>query len=131
MRSILRGRGSVVVLGLLAIARRAMPAATVLCMVTLGGTEAIGLKAQIGAITVGCQADLIQVRLNRPHLLPLYEVISHLVYAARADDVTTVVVDGKVVMRNGDVRTLDLRTIRTQVRHIARQIAAALLPPGE
>jgi len=108
-----------------------MPAATVLRMATLGGAEAIGLEAHIGAITVGRQADLIQVRLNRPHLIPLYDVISHLVYAARADDVTTVVVDGKVVMRNGDVLTLDLETIRTQVRHIARQIAAALLPPGD
>src|SRR6185295_3412227 len=70
-----------------------LPAATVLRMATLGGAEAIGLGAHIGAITVGRQADLIQVRLNRPHLIPLYDVISHLVYAARADDVTTVVVD--------------------------------------
>ena len=108
-----------------------MPAATVLRMATLGGAEAIGLEASIGAITVGRRADLIQVRLDRPHLIPLYDVISHLVYAARADDVTTVVVDGKVVMRNGDVSTLDLETIRAQVRHIARQIAAALLPPGD
>jgi 5-methylthioadenosine/S-adenosylhomocysteine deaminase len=108
-----------------------MPATAVLRMATLGGAEAIGLGAQIGAVTVGRQADLIQIRLNRPHLLPLYDVISHLVYAARADDVTTVVVDGKVVMHNRDVRTLDLGTIRTQVRRIARQIAAALLPPGD
>src|SRR5205814_1923252 len=88
--------------------------------------EAIGLDAQIGAITVGRQADLIQVRLNRPHLTPMYDVISHLVYAARADDVTTVVVDGRVVMRNGDVLTLDLRTIQARARRIAGEIAAAL-----
>jgi 5-methylthioadenosine/S-adenosylhomocysteine deaminase len=103
-----------------------LPAATVLRMATLGGAEAIGLDARIGAITVGRQADLIQVRLDRPHLIPLYDVISHLVYAARADDVTTVVVDGKVVMLNGDVLTLDLRTIHAKARRIARQIAAAL-----
>jgi 5-methylthioadenosine/S-adenosylhomocysteine deaminase len=106
-----------------------LPAATVLRMATLGGAEAIGLGAHIGAITVGRQADLIQVRLNRPHMIPLYDVISHLVYAARADDVTTVVVDGKVVMLNGDVLTLDLRTIRTKARRIAREIAAALRSP--
>ena len=105
-----------------------LPAATVLRMATLGGAEAIGLGAHIGAITVGRQADLIQVRLNRPHLIPLYDVTSHLVYAARADDVTTVVVDGKVVMRNGHVLTLDLRTIETKARRIAREIAAALRP---
>jgi 5-methylthioadenosine/S-adenosylhomocysteine deaminase len=105
-----------------------LPAATVLRMATLGGAEAIGLDAQIGAITVGRQADLIQVRLNRPHLIPLYDVISHLVYAARADDVTTVVVDGTVVMRNGVVLTLDLPTIRTKARRIAKEIAAGILP---
>jgi 5-methylthioadenosine/S-adenosylhomocysteine deaminase len=99
-------------------------------MATLGGAEAIGLEARIGAITVGRRADLIQVRLSRPHLLPLYDVISHLVYAARADDVATVVVDGKVVMRNGEVLTLDLPAIRSQVRRIAEKIAAAL-PPRE
>ena len=105
-----------------------LPAATALRMATLGGAEAIGLGAQIGAITVGRQADLIQVRLDRPHLIPLYDVISHLVYAARADDVTTVVVDGKVVMRNGDVLTLDLQTIQAKARRIAREIAAVLRP---
>jgi 5-methylthioadenosine/S-adenosylhomocysteine deaminase len=108
-----------------------MSAATVLRMATLGGAEAIDLGDRIGAITVGRQADLIQVRLNRPHLIPLYDVISHLVYAARADDVTTVVVDGHVLMRNGDVLTLDPSPIRTNARRIAREIAAALLPPGE
>lgn len=108
-----------------------MSAATVLRMATLGGAEAIDLGDRIGAITVGRQADLIQVRLNRAHLTPLYDVISHLVYAARADDVTTVVVDGHVLMRNSDVLTLDPSTIRTNARRIAREIAAALLPLGE
>jgi 5-methylthioadenosine/S-adenosylhomocysteine deaminase len=108
-----------------------LPAATVLRMATLGGAEAIGLDAHIGAITVGRRADLIQVRLNRAHLTPLYDVISHLVYAARADDVATVVVDGKVVMRNGEVLTLDLPAIRAKARRIAQEIAAALRPSGE
>jgi 5-methylthioadenosine/S-adenosylhomocysteine deaminase len=105
-----------------------LPAATVLRMATLGGAQAIGLGAHIGAITVGRQADLIQVRLNRPHLIPLYDVISHLVYAARADDVTTVVVDGTVVMLDGAVLTLDLRTIQAKARRIAREIADAVRP---
>lgn len=108
-----------------------LPAATVLRMATLGGAEAIGLDAQIGAITVGRRADVIQVRLDRPHLIPLYDVVSHLVYSARADDVTTVVVDGKVVMLDGDVLTLDLRSIRTKARRIAREIAATLRSPRD
>lgn len=55
-------------------------------------------------------------------------MISHLVYAARADDLATVVVDGKVVMRNGEVLTLDRLTIRANARRIAGEIAAAFRP---
>jgi 5-methylthioadenosine/S-adenosylhomocysteine deaminase len=58
-------------------------------------------------------------------------VISHLIYASRADDVTTVVVDGNVLMRDGEVLTLDLPAIRVNVHRIAREIAGALLPAGE
>jgi 5-methylthioadenosine/S-adenosylhomocysteine deaminase len=58
-------------------------------------------------------------------------VISHLIYASRADDVTTVVVDGNVLMRDGEVLTLDLPAIRVNVNRIAREIAGALLPAGE
>lgn len=99
-----------------------MPAQTVLNMATLGGAGAIGLDAQIGALTVGRRADLIQVRLDEARMTPTYNIISNLVYAANADDVDTVVVEGKLLMRNGRVLTLDIDRIRADVARLAAQI---------
>lgn len=101
-----------------------MPAQTVLHMATLGGAEAIGLDAQIGALTVGRRADLIQVRLDAARMTPTYNIISNLVYAANADDVDTVIVEGQVLVLRGRVLTLDVDRIRTDVARIAAQIAA-------
>jgi 5-methylthioadenosine/S-adenosylhomocysteine deaminase len=101
-----------------------MPAQAVLRMATLGGAEAIGLDEQIGALTVGRRADLIQVRLDEAHMAPTYNIISNLVYAANADDVDTVIVEGQVLMFRGRVLTLDIDQIREDVARIAEQIGA-------
>ena len=101
-----------------------VPAQAVLHMATLGGARAIGLDQQIGALTVGRRADLIQVRLDEARMTPLYNVVSSLVYAANSDDVDTVVVEGKPLMLNGKVLTLDIRRIRADVARIAAQIKA-------
>lgn len=105
-----------------------MPAETVLRMATLGSAEAISLDDEIGALTVGRRADLIQLRLDGPHLTPMYNVISHLVYAADFSDVVTVIVDGTVLMREGQVLTVDGDAVRSQARAIAREIADSLDP---
>lgn len=108
-----------------------VPATTALRMATLGGAEAIGLADRVGAITVGRQADLIQVRLGEPHQIPLYNIISHLVYAIDSQDVDTVIVDGQVLMRDRNVLTIDIDRTRSEVARIARQIAAQLQPPPQ
>ena len=90
--------------------------------------EAIGLGTRIGALRVGRRADLIQLSLAAPHLVPLYDVISHLAYAADAEDVVNVVVDGKVLMRDRKVLTVDTIRVRAQAREIAAAIKAALVP---
>lgn len=101
-----------------------MPAQTVLNMATLGGAGAIGLDRQIGALTVGRRADVIQVRLDAPNMMPTYNVVSNLVYAAKADDVDTVVVEGKLLMLHGRVLTLDIERIRADVARLAARIKA-------
>jgi len=106
----------------------AVPAKTVLRMATLGGAEALGLADKIGAIKVGLQADLIQVQLKEPHLLPLYDVISHLVYAANAQDVDTVIVNGQILMHGREMLTVDPNKIRREVVSIAEKIKAELRP---
>lgn len=88
-----------------------MPSEKVLRMATRGGAQALGLEKELGSLEKGKRADLIVVNLTKLHLTPiLYEpfnVISHLVYAARGSDVETVIVDGKVVMENRIIKNVD------------------------
>ena len=108
---------------------KVLPASDVLHMATLGGAQAIGLDDRIGSLEAGKQADLIQVDLNKPSLTPLYDVISHLVYAVNGRDVVTTIVDGQVLMREGEVRTLDKSQVVETARALARQISEALEEP--
>lgn len=109
---------------------KVMPAATVLDMATLSGARAIGLGDQVGSIEVGKRADMILVSLSDPHLVPMYDVVSHLVYAVDAQDVRTVIVDGQVVMRDRQVLTLDESAVIQRARNLAAKIAAARTKPA-
>ena len=84
-----------------------VPAASALEMATINGATALELKNKIGSIETGKKADLVLVDLKKPHLTPVHNVISHLVYSASGGDVDTVIVDGKVLMRGGKVLALD------------------------
>ncbi len=99
-----------------------MPAATVLNIATRGGAEAVGLGELAGALTVGRRADLIQISLDAPHLVPLYDIISHLVYAVDAQDVQTVIVDGRVLMRDRKVLSLDEQAVIKNALIMASEI---------
>ncbi len=104
----------------------ALPALTVLRMATSVGAQAIGLGEEIGSLTVGRRADLIHLALDDVHFVPTYDVVSHLVYVADEQDVTSVVVDGKVVMREGDILTLDEARVAREAQALADRIRAAL-----
>jgi 5-methylthioadenosine/S-adenosylhomocysteine deaminase len=104
-----------------------VPARTALRMATLGGAEALGLADQIGALTAGRRGDLIQVSLADLHFTPLYDVISHLVYVADSQDVVTVVVDGKVLMDERRVLTVDEQRVRSEATAIAVKIRAEVI----
>ncbi len=91
----------------------AVTAHDVLCLATLGGAEAMGLAHQVGSLTPGKRADLIAVRLDRPHALPTTDPYAALVYSARADDVALTVCDGEVLYDGGVWPTLNAEeTIR-------------------
>ena len=105
---------------------KVMPARTALTMATVGGAAAIGLSDEIGSLTVGKRADLIQVSLGDLHFTPLYDLISHLVYVADEQDVISVVVDGKVLMREHKVQTVDADQVRKSAEAIAARIRASL-----
>ena len=103
-----------------------LSAQTVLTMATSGGAEAIGLRDQIGALSIGMKADLIQVSFDDVHFVPTYDVVSHLVYVADEQDVATVVVDGKVLMREYQILTVDTNRVTQEARALAQQIQASL-----
>ena len=97
----------------------AMSAETVLKMATIGGARVLGLDKLIGSLETGKQADMIIVDMNQPHLTPLYNPYSQLVYAARGADVKTSIIHGKVVMENRLLLTIDLPSAMDNVRKIA------------
>jgi 5-methylthioadenosine/S-adenosylhomocysteine deaminase len=101
-----------------------MSAQTVLKMATIGGANVLGLDKLIGSIETGKQADIILVDMNQPHLTPLYNYYSQLVYAARGADVKTSIINGKVVMKDRQLLTIDLSAAMESVRIVAADIIA-------
>jgi 5-methylthioadenosine/S-adenosylhomocysteine deaminase len=97
-----------------------LAAATVLRMATIDGARALGLDARVGSLAPGKQADLILIDTHKPHLTPLYHPESQLVYAAKGSDVTTVIINGRVVMDNGRILTFDAQTAMDEVNAIVR-----------
>lgn len=88
-----------------------LPAARVLRMATIDGARALGLDAEIGSLEAGKRADITIIDLSKLHLTPCPDVISTIVYAAEASDVRTVIIDGRVVMRDRELLTLNERDV--------------------
>ena len=103
-----------------------LPAATVLSMATRGGALAIGLDDVAGSLEVGKRADVIQVAFDDVHHVPTYDVVSHLVYVTDEQDVASVVVDGKVLMKEREMLTIDTERVRSEANALAAKIQAAL-----
>lgn len=102
----------------------AVDAKTALKMATINGARALGLDKAIGSLEVGKQADIIIVDTRAPHMVPMYNPYSQLVYAARGSDVITTIVNGKILMENRKLITLDVDKIMDDVRALAKEIAA-------
>ncbi|MFB3881484.1 MAG: amidohydrolase [Armatimonadota bacterium] len=92
-----------------------VPAYQALDLATRGSARALGIDDRVGQLKVGMKADIVLVDFQQPHLFPRHDVISHLVYAARAGDVRTVFINGAPVMRDGRLLTLDEDEIFRQV----------------
>jgi len=105
---------------------RALGAAAALEMATLGGARALGLASQIGSLEPGKRADLIAVSMRAARQTPLYDPISHLVYTTRGDDVRTTIVNGRVLMRDRKVLTLDEDAVLAAARAWVPKVRAAV-----
>jgi 5-methylthioadenosine/S-adenosylhomocysteine deaminase len=100
-----------------------LPAAQALALATREGAKVLGLEEAIGTLTPGKEADLIVVDLDQPHLTPLYDPYSHLVYAARAADVRHVMVRGRWLMFDRQFTTLNWPEIAGRIQADSRDLA--------
>lgn len=95
-------------------------------MATVQGARALGMENQIGSIEAGKKADLIIINLENNHTLPVENVYSQIVYSARSQDVKTVIVDGKILMKNRELKTMDedavTKNIRPQLKKLINRI---------
>jgi 5-methylthioadenosine/S-adenosylhomocysteine deaminase len=105
---------------------RTIPARTALEMATREGARALGLEKSIGSLEPGKRADLIVVDMSSARQTPLYDPMSHLVYATHGDDVRTTIVNGRILMRDRTMLTLDERSVIAEARAQAARVRAAV-----
>ena len=97
-------------------------ASCVLEMATRGGAKAVGLQQLTGSLEIGKEADIIILDCHRPHLTPMYNPVSHLVYSATGADVRDVIISGNIVVKDRKILTIDLESVMAEVRKIAQRI---------
>lgn len=100
------------------------PAREIVRMVTVEGAAGLGLGDRIGSLEPGKRADLVLIDLDRPHLVPMFDVYAQLAYAVGRDDVRSTMIDGRWVMRDRKVLTLDERAVLEAARAIGGEIEA-------
>ena len=105
---------------------QALGASAALEMGTIGGARALGLEKETGSLEAGKRADMIAVRLDRANALPLYNPVSQMVYALKAGDVRDVMVNGKPVVRDARILTLDQAQVFAKAREYQAKIKASV-----
>jgi 5-methylthioadenosine/S-adenosylhomocysteine deaminase len=108
---------------------KALPAEQTVAMATILGAKAMGLDAKIGSLEPGKLADFITVDIEGAHAIPLFNVYSSLVYALKASDVRDVAVNGRLVVRDRNMLTLDPALIRAKTAEIRRKVGESLAAP--
>jgi cytosine/adenosine deaminase-related metal-dependent hydrolase len=103
--------------------RLAISAETVLEMATINGARALGLAGEVGSLEAGKKADFIVIDTDKAHLTPVWNPVATVVFAAQGSDVDTVVIDGRIIMRNRQMQTLDEGAILDDVRARFRDVA--------
>ena len=104
----------------------AVPAQTALDLATMGGARAMGMERLIGSLEPGKRADLIAVSMSAARQTPSYDAVSHLVYVTRGDDVRSTIVNGKILMKDRQVRTLDRAAVIADANALAQKVREAV-----
>lgn len=103
-----------------------LPAPEALAMATIEGARALRMDKEIGSLEPGKRADLILLRRDAPHALPALGIYSSIVYSLKASDVETVIINGRLVVAEGRVLTLDEEEIREKAEEYATAVRAVL-----
>lgn len=94
-----------------------MDAKTMVKMATIEGAKAIGIDQVVGSLEPGKKADIIIVDIKKPHLFPMYNPFSHIVYSVRGSDVRDVIINGKILVRNRNLLTIDMEEIFSRLNN--------------
>lgn len=105
---------------------QALNAREAFAMATIEGARALAMEDRIGSIEPGKRADLIAVRLDAPHAAPLFDIYSQLVYAVKGSDVTHVMVNGKLLVRDRRILTMDTRQVLRKAAEYQERIRRSL-----
>ena len=101
-----------------------LPAREMLRLPTSGGAAALGLDHKIGRLARGMEADIIQVRIDNAHHLPLYDVESHLAYCTKSGDISNVFVQGRQIVQDGQVTTIEIEALNSAIQRVANRISS-------
>src|SRR6202140_1825124 len=104
----------------------ALNAQAVVEMATIDGARALHLEKEIGSLEPGKRADLILISLDAPNAVPMYDVYAQIAYSLKASDVDTVIINGRTVMRDHKLLTLDEQAAIAKAREYKKTIAASL-----
>ncbi len=96
-----------------------IPAIEAFRMATCDGAAAIGLGKSIGTLTIGKKADIVLMDIDKVNMLPSYDYISDLVYAANSQAITDVIVDGQILMEQGNLTTIDEERVKAKARELS------------
>lgn len=96
---------------------------TVVNIATNGSAKVLGLFKDIGSIEIGKKADVIIIDMDKPHLIPVYNYYSHIVFSMNGSEVDTVIINGKLVMENRKLLTIDIEKVKKDARELSKIIA--------
>jgi 5-methylthioadenosine/S-adenosylhomocysteine deaminase len=105
---------------------RALGAKSVVEMATIEGAKALHMEKEIGSLEVGKKADIVLISLDEPNAVPMYDIYAQLAYALKGSDVETVVIGGRIVMRNRKLLTLNEPEILAKAREYGKKVEASL-----
>ena len=101
---------------------RALTAEKALEMATVNGSKIVGMENQLGTLEIGKKADIILVNLKKPHIMPIHNITENIVYCANAGDVDTVIINGKIIMENREVKTVNENHIIEKVEKVMQNL---------